>query len=72
MLMQWFFDLNGGKDAEYLAFFFFGHKYPIYSSCIEGAVALQLVTKIILDMVVNKVKEECEGATQRLILKLEM
>jgi hypothetical protein len=37
MPMQWFFDLNGGEDVECFAFFFFGHKYPIYSSCMEGA-----------------------------------
>jgi len=29
--------LNGGKDVEYLAFFFFGHKNPICNSYIEGA-----------------------------------
>jgi hypothetical protein len=40
MLMQWFFDLNGGEDAQYLAFFFFGHKYPIYSFCIKGVTII--------------------------------
>jgi hypothetical protein len=28
--MTWFFDLNGGKDAMYLAFSCVGHKYAIY------------------------------------------
>ncbi len=72
MPMQWFSDLNGKKDAKYLAFFFSGHKYPIYSFCIEGATTFQLVTRVDFGMVVKKVKEECEGATQGLISKLEM
>jgi hypothetical protein len=63
MSMQWFFDLNSGEDAKYLAFFFFGHKYPIYSSCIEGASTPYLVTRVAFRMVVNNVKEKCEGAT---------
>ncbi len=37
MSMRWFFDLNGRKDAKYLAFIFSKHKYFISSSCIEGA-----------------------------------
>jgi hypothetical protein len=72
MPMQWFFDLNGGEDAEYLAFFFSGHKYSIYSSCIKCVVSFQHVTKVAFGMAVNKVKEKCEGATQGLILELEM
>ncbi len=72
MPTQWFSNLNGGEDVEYLAFFFVGHKYLIYSSCIEGAIVVQPVTKVIFDMVVNKVKEKCEGSIQGLILVLEM
>jgi hypothetical protein len=45
---------------------------PIYSSCIEGVVALQLGTRVPFGMAVNKVKEKCEGAIQGLILELEM
>ncbi len=26
--MQWFFDLNGGEDAQYLAFFFLWTQLP--------------------------------------------
>ncbi len=72
MSMQWFSDLNGRKDAKYLAFYFFGHKYPIYNSCIKGAITPQLVIKVAFSMVVNNFKEECEGATQGLILELDM
>ncbi len=61
--LPWFFDLNGRKDAKYLAFIFSRHKYPIYSSCIKGAKALQPITKITFSMVMNNFKEECEGAT---------
>jgi hypothetical protein len=64
--------LNGEKDAKYLAFFFSRHKHPIYSSYIEGATTFQPITRVAFGMVVNKVKEECEGATQGLISKLEM
>jgi hypothetical protein len=62
MPMQWFSNLNGGEDAKYLAFFFFRHKYPVYSSCIEVATTFQPITKVVFNMVMNKVKEECEGA----------
>jgi hypothetical protein len=72
MPMQWFSDLKGGENAKYLAFFFSGYKYPIYSSCIEGVIAFQHVTKVVFGMAMNKVKEKCEGATQGLILELEM
>jgi len=64
--------LNGGEDVEYLAFFFSKHKYSIYSSCIEGATTLQPFTKVVFYMAMNKVKEECEGVVQGLILELEM
>jgi hypothetical protein len=30
LLMNWFFDMNGPKDAMYLAFSFARHKYPLY------------------------------------------
>jgi hypothetical protein len=62
MPMQWFSNLNNGEDVEYLTFFFFGQKYVIYSSCIEGVVVLQPIIKTAFDMAMNKVKEECEGA----------
>jgi hypothetical protein len=48
MLMQWFSNLNGGKDVEYFALFFFGQKYPIYNSCSEGAVAPSLSLELFL------------------------
>jgi hypothetical protein len=67
-----FFDLNSGEDVEYLAFFSSGQKYLIYSSCIEGVIALQPIIKIAFDMAMNKVKEKCEGPAQGLISKLEM
>jgi hypothetical protein len=38
MAMQWFSNLKSEEDAEYLALFFFGQKYRIYSFCIEGVV----------------------------------
>jgi hypothetical protein len=66
------FDLNGGEDAEYLAFFFSRHKYPIYSSYSEGATTFQHVTKVVFGMAMNKVKEECEGEAQGLISELEV
>jgi hypothetical protein len=28
--MNWFYDLNGPKDAIYLTFSFVRHKYPLY------------------------------------------
>ncbi len=35
--MSWFFDLNGRKDAMYLAFSCVGHKYTIYQHDLYGA-----------------------------------
>jgi hypothetical protein len=58
--MEWFFDLNDGKD--YLTFSFVGHKYFIYLNSDDGVGGLQHVTKLALSWVVNKVKDECEGA----------
>jgi hypothetical protein len=67
--MEWFSDLNGGKD--YLAFSFVGHKYFIYLSSDDGVGGPQPVTKLALSRVVSKVKDECEGAIQGLVSKLE-
>jgi len=67
--MEWFFDLNGRKD--YLAFSFVGHKYPIYLSSDDGVGGPQPITKLALSRVVNKVKDECEGAIWGLVSKLE-
>jgi len=39
MLKLWFCNLNDEKDVEYLALFFFGHKYPIFI-VLEGATTL--------------------------------
>jgi len=64
--------LNREEDVKYLAFFFSRQKYPIYSSCIEGAIVPQLVTIIAFNMAMNKVKEKCEGAIRKLISKLEI
>jgi hypothetical protein len=60
------------KMQNTLHSFFSGHNYPIYCSCIEGAVASQYVTRVAFGMAVNKAKEKCEGATQGLISELEM
>jgi hypothetical protein len=59
--MDWFVDLNGGEDVDYLAFLFPSHKYPIYYIGEDGFTCSQLVTKEAFRQVVNKVKEECEG-----------
>jgi hypothetical protein len=67
--MEWFSDLNGGKD--YLAFSFVNHKYPIYLSNDDGVDSPQPITKLALSWVVNKVKDECEGAIWGLVSKLE-
>jgi hypothetical protein len=71
--MEWFFDFNGGKD--YLAFSFVGHKYPIYLSSDDGVSSpppdTKLNAKLALSQVVSKVKDECEGAIQGLVSKLE-
>jgi hypothetical protein len=67
--MEWFFDLNGGK--VYLAFSFVDHKYPIYLNNDDGVGGPQPATKLALNLVVSKVKDECEGAIQGLESKLE-
>jgi len=41
--------------------FFWGQKYLIYNSCIEGVVAPHPIITIVFGMAMNKVKEECEG-----------
>lgn len=61
--MDWFSNLNGGEDAVYFAFLFFGHKYLIYYIGEDGFASPQPITKEAFGRVVNKVKEECEGAT---------
>ncbi len=68
-LMEWFSDFNGGKD--YLVFSFAGHKYLVYLSSDDGVRGLQPITKLALSWVINKVKEECEGAAWGLVLELE-
>jgi hypothetical protein len=67
--MEWFPDLNGGKD--YLTFSFISHKCPIYSSSDDGVGGPQPITKLALSRVVSKVKDECEGAIWGLVSKLE-
>jgi len=67
--LEWFSDLNGEED--YFAFSFASHKYPIYYKSDEGAGGPKLITKFAFNCVVNEVKEECEGATQSLVSKLE-
>ncbi len=50
------------KMSYILAFSFFKHKWPI-TFCMDGVVSPQLVTKVAFNIAVNKMKEECEGAT---------
>ncbi len=69
--MDWFSNLNGGEDAIYLAFLFFGHKYPIYYMGDDGFASPQPITKEAFGRVVSKLKEECEGATWGLMFELK-
>ncbi len=68
--MSWFSDRNGGEDAEYFVFSFVGGKYPFYHFVV-GVKGLQPITKATLQQSINKVKEECEGIVQSLVLKLK-
>jgi hypothetical protein len=56
--------------VNYLAFSFVGHTYPIYYSDDDGVGGFQLVTKLAFNWAFNKVKKECEGVTQGLVLEL--
>jgi hypothetical protein len=47
MLMLWFSNLNDEKDAEYLALFFSGHKYPIF---IVVALKVQQLLSLSLEL----------------------
>jgi hypothetical protein len=69
--MDWFSELNGGEDVVYLAFLFFGHKYLIYYIGEDGFASPQPITKEAFKQVVNKLKEECEGATRGLMFEWE-
>jgi hypothetical protein len=50
---------------------FFDHKYPIYYTGENGFASPQPITKEAFKRVVNKVKEECEGAARKLMFELE-
>jgi hypothetical protein len=64
--------LKWGRGCIIPCILFFGKRYLIYNSCIEGVIVPQPIIKVVFGMAVNKVKEECEGATWWLISKLEM
>lgn len=69
---NWFSHLNDGKDEVYLAFSFYGHKYPIYTFSVNGGGCPQsIITKDAFKEAFLKMKEECEGATWGLVSKLE-
>jgi hypothetical protein len=68
--MSWFFDLNGGVDAEYLIFSFVGGKY-LFFHFVVGVGGLQPITKATFQQSINKVKEECEGVAHNHILKFK-
>jgi hypothetical protein len=44
-------------------FSFVDWKYPIYQSRLDVVGNLQIVTKDVFNQAINKVKDECEGAT---------
>ncbi len=52
-------------------FSFVDWKYPIYQSRLDVVGNLQIVTKDVFNQAINKVKDECEGATWGLIVELE-
>jgi hypothetical protein len=62
---QWigFLTLMVVKMLFTLPFCFFGHKYPIYYIGEDGSASSQPITKEAFGQVVNKLEEECEGAT---------
>jgi hypothetical protein len=65
-----FFYLNSGNDVYTLCF----HLLPISTLLpfhVDGGGKKQLVTKDVFNQAINKVKDECEGAFQGFILKLE-
>jgi hypothetical protein len=69
--INWFFNLNSPKDAMYLAFSFGRHKYPLYQHELSNAIKLQFVTREAFKLVVDKVKQQCEGVANNFIKKLE-
>jgi hypothetical protein len=69
--MNWFFDLNGLKDTMYLTFFFVRHKYLLYHHRLSSVKELYLVTREVFKLVVDNVKQYCEGVAKYLIKELE-
>jgi len=67
--MEWFSDFNGKED--YMAFPFVSHKYHLYYNIDDGVGDPQLVTRIAFNQIINKVKDECKGATWGLVSKLK-
>ncbi len=56
----------------YLAFSFFGHKYPIHTFSVNGGGCPQsIITKDAFKEAFLKMKGECEGETWGLVSKLE-
>jgi hypothetical protein len=46
-----------------MAFPFVSHKYHVYYNIDDGVGDPQLVTRIAFNQIINKVKDECKGAT---------
>ncbi len=60
--MNQLFDFNGGEKEMYNALLFVVGKQLIYQTNNDGFVGLEPITKDVLNKVVTKVKDECEGA----------
>jgi hypothetical protein len=69
--MNWFSNLNGKENDEYLMFSFVGDKYPIYQSYVDGARNFLSITKDVFKKVVTKVKDECERIARGFISELK-
>jgi hypothetical protein len=63
--------LNGGEDVVCFAFSFVDHRYLVYQSHVDGGGEKYLVTKDVFNQVISKVQDECKGAAQDLVSKLE-
>jgi hypothetical protein len=69
--MSWFFYVNGGKDVVYLAFSFARHKYHVYQHDLYGDRKFQPIMRKIFKLVMYKVKQQCDRASQSPISELE-
>jgi hypothetical protein len=64
--MSWFSNINGLENTMYLAFSFAKHKYLLYLHELSNVKKFQPLTREAFKLVLDKVKQQCEGIANSL------